>query len=153
MFQGCGRLRQGRDKEFLSSEKSKKVIGVFMETDYSPITFESSLDVRSYSSWPSLLASFGSFRNLEPWGRSQYWEIQYRVLILSEQMEGWDLLPALHHTECCLASFLKELGPSRALGFLLFMWTPVLSCSESLFCSQSLEQTFTLSCVEQLYDI
>lgn len=40
-------LRQGRDKEFLSSEKSKEVVGVFTETDYSPITLGSSLDLRS----------------------------------------------------------------------------------------------------------
>lgn len=46
MFQGRGWLRQGRDEEFLSSEKSKEVIGVFTETDYSSVTLGSSLDLR-----------------------------------------------------------------------------------------------------------
>lgn len=46
MFQGRGWLRQGRDEEFLSSEKSKEVIGVFTETDYNSVTLGSSLDLR-----------------------------------------------------------------------------------------------------------
>ena len=46
MFQGHGWLKQGRDEEFLSSEKSKEVISLFTETDYSSITLGSSSDLR-----------------------------------------------------------------------------------------------------------
>lgn len=133
MFQGRGWLRQGTDKEFLSSEKSKKIIGVFMETDYRPIMLKICLDLRSYSLWPLFLAHLGPFcnlfffffffRNLEPWGRPWYWEMQCSILIVLVQMGAWGLL--LSSTVLSVVSFLRERGLLAA-----HVNAP---CSESLF--------------------
>lgn len=79
--------------------------------------------------------------------------MQSSVLIFSERTEGRDLLPVLHRTEYHLTLFLKEFGPSRALDFLLFMWTTSPSCSQPLYRARSQGQTFTPSCTEQLYYI
>lgn len=69
--QECSRDADGSGRggmKFLSSEKSKEVIGVFIETDYSPIILGSSLapEERSYSPQPLFLAFFSSFINLVP---------------------------------------------------------------------------------------